>query len=95
VYGGCIVLQVTANNATILEDAGHYRFVELLFRYSEAHRLSLKIYAGRYEVIATRDAAEILREAIEKHISDSDQQAIPEDSKQANERGDCDASAAR
>jgi hypothetical protein len=28
----------------------------------------LKLYARRYEVIAMRDAADILREAIEKHM---------------------------
>jgi hypothetical protein len=44
------------------------RFIELLFRESEAYRLALKLYAGRYEVIAMQDAAEILREAIEKYM---------------------------
>jgi hypothetical protein len=44
------------------------RFIELLFQKSEAYRLALKLYAGRYEVIAMRDAADILREAIEKHM---------------------------
>jgi hypothetical protein len=48
--------------------------IELLFQDSEAYRLALKLYAGRYEVIACRDAADILREAIEKHMPDSDQQ---------------------
>jgi hypothetical protein len=37
----------------------------------------LKLYAGRYEVIACRDAADILREVIEKHMPDSDPQTIP------------------
>jgi hypothetical protein len=54
------------------------RFIELLFRESEAYRLALKLYAGRYEVIASRDAANILREAIEKHMPDRDQQAASE-----------------
>jgi len=44
------------------------RFIELLFQKSEAYRLALKLYAGRYEVIAMRDAADIFREAIEKHM---------------------------
>jgi len=43
---------------------------ELLFRESEAYRLALKLYAGRYEVIACKEAAEILREAIAKHMPD-------------------------
>jgi hypothetical protein len=47
------------------------RFIELMFRESEAYRLALKLYAGRYEVIACRDVADILREAIEKHMPDS------------------------
>ena len=34
------------------------RFIELLFRDSEAYRLALQLYAGRYEVIACKDAAE-------------------------------------
>ena len=55
------------------------RFIELLFRDSEAYRLALKLYADRYEVIACRDAADILREAIEKHMPDSDQQEPTED----------------
>jgi hypothetical protein len=55
------------------------RFIELLFQNSEAYRLALKLYAGRYEVIACKDAADILREAIEKHMPDSDRQAVPKD----------------
>lgn len=55
------------------------RFIELLFRDSEAYRLALKLYAGRYEIIACKDAADILREAIEKHMPDSDRQTAPED----------------
>jgi len=51
----------------------------LLFRDSEAYRLALKLYAGRYEVIACRDAADILREAIEKHMPDNERQTESED----------------
>jgi hypothetical protein len=54
------------------------RFIELLFRYSEAYKLALKLYAGRYEVIGARDAAEILREVIEKHMPEEGEQS-PED----------------
>jgi hypothetical protein len=64
------------------------RFIELLFQDSEAYRLALKLYAGRYEVIAARDAADILREAIEKNMPDNNQQAALEDDeteKQADE----------
>ena len=50
------------------------RFIELLFRESEAYSLALRLYAGRYEVIGGRNAAEILREVIEKHLPDSDEQ---------------------
>ena len=49
------------------------RLIELLFQGSKAYRLALKLYAGRYEVSAGRDAAEILREAMEKHMPESDQ----------------------
>jgi hypothetical protein len=55
------------------------RFIELLFRDSEAYRLALKLYAGRYEVIAARDAAEILREVIAKHMHEEDEQRPPEE----------------
>src|SRR5437868_15296497 len=55
------------------------RFIELLFRDSEAYRLALKLYAGRYEVIAGKPAEDILREAIEKHMPDSDRQTASED----------------
>ncbi len=47
------------------------RFIELLFRDSEAYRLALQLYAGRYEVIACKDSAEILRDIIEKHMPNS------------------------
>jgi hypothetical protein len=51
----------------------------LLFRDSKAYRLALRLYAGRYEVIAARDAADILREAIKKYIPDNDPQTAIED----------------
>jgi rRNA-processing protein FCF1 len=54
------------------------RFIELLFQDSEAYRLALKLYAGRYEVIAGREAADILREVIEKHMPDSDRLSVSE-----------------
>jgi hypothetical protein len=53
--------------------------IELLFQDSEAYSLALKLYAGRYEVIACRNAADILREAIKKHIPDSGRQTESED----------------
>jgi hypothetical protein len=62
------------------------RFIELLFRDSEAYRLALKLYAGRYEVIACRDAADILREAIEKHMPEDNEQHTQE--KQQESEGD-------
>ncbi len=37
------------------------RFIELLFHDSEAYRLALKLSTGRYDVIAERDATDILR----------------------------------
>jgi hypothetical protein len=49
------------------------RFIELLFRESEAYRLALKLYAGRYEVLGARDAAEILREVLAKHMPEEDE----------------------
>jgi chromosome segregation and condensation protein ScpB len=64
------------------------RFIELLFRDSEAYRLALKLYAGRYEVIAAREAADILREVIEKHMPDSDRQAPSEDDETDGQAGD-------
>src|ERR1044071_6907795 len=54
------------------------RFIELLFKKSDAYRLALKLYAGRYEIIGARSAAEILSEAIEKYLPDSGWQAAPE-----------------
>ena len=44
------------------------RFMELLFGDSETYRLALKLYAGRYEVIGARDAAEILRQVIDDYL---------------------------
>ncbi|HJQ68254.1 MAG TPA: hypothetical protein VKA70_04750 [Blastocatellia bacterium] len=67
------------------------RFIELLFRDSEAYRLALHLYTGRYEVIACKAAAEILREAIEKHMTDNDPQTVYEDDQkdqQSSERGE-------
>jgi hypothetical protein len=61
------------------------RFIELLFRESEAYRLALKLYAGRYEIIGARSAAEILQEAIEKYLPDSGWQASPEPSQPPSE----------
>ena len=55
------------------------RFIELLFQGSEAYRLSLKLENGRYEMIGIRNAADILREAIEKYMPDDDQQTTSED----------------
>jgi hypothetical protein len=50
----------------------------LLLQDSEAYRLALKLYAGRYEVIGARDAADILREVIEKHLPDNARLSISE-----------------
>jgi hypothetical protein len=50
------------------------RFIELLFRDSEAYRLALKLYAGRYEVIGARDAAEIMRQVIEEYMPEEGEQ---------------------
>ena len=49
------------------------RFIKLLFQGSEAYRLALKLYAGRYEVIVGKATKDILREAIEKHMPDKSQ----------------------
>ena len=56
------------------------RFIELLFRDSEAYRLALKLYTGRYEVIGGRDAADILREVIAKHMPGENEQQQPSQS---------------
>ena len=55
------------------------RFIELLFRDSEAYRLALKLYRGRYEVIGARDAADILREVIAEHMREEDEQTPSEE----------------
>lgn len=52
------------------------RFIESIFQRTEAYRLALKLYAGRYEVIAGKDVVDILREAIEKHMPE---RAVPEE----------------
>jgi hypothetical protein len=64
------------------------RFIELLFRQSEAYRLALKLYAGRYEIIGARSAAEILHEAIEQYLPDSGWQAASEPSEPKGEPGE-------
>jgi hypothetical protein len=51
----------------------------------EAYRLALKLYAGRYEVIACRDAADILREAIEKHMPEDYEQHAQEEQQESEE----------
>jgi hypothetical protein len=53
------------------------RFINLLFRDSEAYRLALKLYKGRYEVIAGRGAGHILRQVIAEYIPE-DEQTPPE-----------------
>jgi hypothetical protein len=61
------------------------RFIELLFRDSEAYRLALKLYAGRHEMIVARSADEILREAIDKHMPD-DKEQHTQDKQQESEK---------
>jgi hypothetical protein len=53
------------------------RFIELLFQDSEAYRLALKLYAGRYEVIAGREAADILRQVIAEYMPEDGGQTPP------------------
>jgi hypothetical protein len=48
----------------------------------------MKLYAGRNEVIACRDAAAILREAIEKHMPDSDGLSVSEDDETERQAGE-------
>jgi hypothetical protein len=55
------------------------RFIELLFQESEAYRLALKLYAGRYKIIACKDVADIMREAIAKHMPDRKREESPEE----------------
>jgi hypothetical protein len=54
------------------------RFIELLFRDSEAYRLAFKLC--RYEVIGGRDAEDILREVIAKHMPEESEQTASENS---------------
>lgn len=61
------------------------RFIELLFRESEAYRLALKLYAGRYEIIACKNVADILREAIEKHMPERSAAEAGDVDEQGNE----------
>ena len=53
------------------------RFIELLFRDSEAYRLALKLYASRHEVIGGSGAADIMREVSAKHMSGESDQTSP------------------
>ena len=50
----------------------------MLFQYSEACRLALQLYAGRYEMIACKDAAEILRQVISEYMPKDGEQNVPE-----------------
>lgn len=59
-------------------EAEMQRFVELLFRDSEAYRLALKPYMGRYETIACKDAAEILRKVIAEQTPEDEEQTATE-----------------
>lgn len=61
------------------------RFIELMFQRSEAYRLALALYAGRYEVIAGKPAEEILREAIEKYMPERPPLINDDASEQAGE----------
>lgn len=40
----------------------------MLFQDSEAYGLAFKLYAGRYEVIAGRDATPILRQVMAEYL---------------------------
>jgi hypothetical protein len=51
----------------------------LLFQDSEAYRQALKLYAGRYEVIATKDAAGILCQVIAEHMPEDEEQTSPKE----------------
>jgi hypothetical protein len=53
------------------------RFIELPFRDSEAYRLALKLYTGRYKVIGGRNARDILRQVVAKHMPRESDQAPP------------------
>ena len=41
--------------------------------------VALQLYAGRYEVIACKDAAEILRKVIAEYMPKDDEQIAPEE----------------
>ena len=58
------------------------RFIELLFRDSEAYRLTLQLYVGRYEIIGGKEAADILREVVAEKLS------LDEDRQESLEEGD-------
>ena len=62
-------------------DAEIERFIELLFRLSEGFRLALRLYAGRFEVIACRNPIEILRETVNRHMAGPDD-STPDESSQ-------------
>jgi hypothetical protein len=51
-----------------------YRFYSCCFQDSEAYKLALKLYAGRYEMIAARDAADILCQLIAAYRPEEDKQ---------------------
>ena len=42
-------------------------------------RPALKLYAGRYEVIGAREAAEILRQVIEEYMPEEGEQSAESD----------------
>ena len=54
-------------------------FIGVLFQDSETYQRALKLYTGRYEVIGCKNAADILREAIEKYMPD--RSAVSEEGK--------------
>lgn len=57
------------------------RFIELLFRDSEAYRLTLQLYVSRYEIIGGKEAADILREVVAEKLSlnENRQETLGED----------------
>ena len=67
-FGNPISLATWAGIGPQVVQAELDRLIELLFRESEAYRLALQLYAGRYEVIARKYAAEILRQVIAEHM---------------------------
>jgi hypothetical protein len=46
--------------------------IELLFRDSQAYHLALKLYARQDEVIAGRNAIDLLRKVIAEYMSEDD-----------------------